>query len=132
MVQKNYLPLPNRFLLYQKKFKSTINQLVIKQMSSLTKIGKRLKSIFLNKYLIVLVVFTVFITFFDEHNLIDRFRTYQKIKSLEKEQLFYKEEIEATKKKKNELESNNENLEKFAREQYLMKKSNEDIFIIKE
>ncbi|MDD3320414.1 MAG: septum formation initiator family protein [Paludibacter sp.] len=94
--------------------------------------GKRLKSIFLNKYLIVLVVFTVFITFFDEHNLIDRFNTFRKIKSLEKEQQFYQDEIEATKKKKNELESNNENLEKFAREQYLMKKSNEDIFIIKE
>jgi len=94
--------------------------------------GKRLKSIFLNKYLIVLVVFTVFITFFDEHNLIDRFNTFRKIKSLEKEQQFYHDEIEATKKKKNELESNNENLEKFAREQYLMKKSNEDIFIIKE
>ena len=30
----------------------------------------------------------------------------------------------------NELRTNNENLEKFAREQYLMKKPNEDIFII--
>ena len=30
------------------------------------------------------------------------------------------------------LKTNNENLEKFAREQYLMKKDNEDIFIIVE
>jgi len=86
----------------------------------------------LNKYLIVLLVFTVFIVFFDEHNLIDRFRTYREIKSLEKEMKFYQDEIEQTKKKKNELKSNNENLEKFAREQYLLKKPNEDIFIIKE
>ncbi len=86
----------------------------------------------MNKYLIVLLVFTVFIVFFDEHNLIDRFRTYREIKSLEKEMKFYQDEIEQTKKKKNELKSNNENLEKFAREQYLLKKPNEDIFIIKE
>jgi len=94
--------------------------------------GKKLKSILLNKYLIVLLVFGVFIVFFDEHNLIDRFRTYREIKSLEKEMKFYQDEIEQTKKKKNELKSNNENLEKFAREQYLLKKPNEDIFIIKE
>lgn len=101
-------------------------------MAFIGKNGKGLKSIFLNKYLIVFTVFLVFVVFFDEHNLIDRFSTFQKIKNLEKEQQFYIDEIEATKKKKNELESNNQNLEKFAREQYLMKKPNEDIFIIKE
>lgn len=93
---------------------------------------RKLKSILLNKYLIVLLVFGVFIIFFDEHNLIDRFRTYQEIRSLEKELKFYQDEIEQTKAKKNELKSNDENLEKFAREQYLLKKENEDIFIIKE
>jgi len=101
-------------------------------MSFISKTGNKLKLIFLNKYLIVFVVFTVFITFFDEHNLINRWRTHQKINQLEEEYEFFQEEIKATKQKKNELESNNQNLEKFAREQYLMKKENEDIFIIKE
>lgn len=101
-------------------------------MSFISRTGNKLKLIFLNKYLIVFVVFTVFITFFDEHNLINRWRTHQKINQLEEEYEFFQEEIKVTKQKKNELESNNQNLEKFAREQYLMKKENEDIFIIKE
>ena len=51
---------------------------------------------------------------------------------MEEELNYYQEEIKATKQKKNELQSNNDNLEKFAREQYNMKNENEDIFIIKE
>lgn len=101
-------------------------------MSFISRTGNKLKLMFLNKYLIVFVVFTVYITFFDEHNLINRWQTYQKINQLEEEYEFFQEEIKITKQKKNELESNNQNLEKFAREQYLMKKENEDIFIIKE
>jgi len=101
-------------------------------MSFAGKTGKKLKSILLNKYLIVFVVFAVFVTFFDEHNLINRWKTGQKIGQLEKELKFYQNEIKSTKQKKNELQSSKENLEKFAREQYLMKKENEDIFIIKE
>jgi len=92
----------------------------------------KIKRIFLNKYLIVLLVFVVFVTFFDNHNLISRWETHQKIKQMEKELKFYQDEIKTSKFKKNELQSNKENLEKFAREHYYMKKQNEDIFIIKE
>lgn len=101
-------------------------------MSFLGITGKNLKSLLLNKYTIVFMVFAVFVTFFDEHNLIQRWKTNQKIYRMEKELKFYKEEIQSTKQKKNELESSDENLEKFAREHYLLKKENEDIFIIKE
>jgi cell division protein DivIC len=101
-------------------------------MSSTNKTGKQLKKILLNKYLIVFVLFTVFVTFFDEHSLIHRWETYRKIVGMEKELKFYQDEIKSTKQKKNELQSSKENLEKFAREHYFMKKKNEDIFIIKE
>jgi cell division protein FtsB len=94
--------------------------------------GKRLKFLLLNKYVIVFVSFAVFVTFFDEHNLIHRFETQQKTHEMEKELKFYQEEMKATKQKKNELQSSDENLEKFAREKYLMKNKNEDIFIINE
>jgi cell division protein FtsB len=93
---------------------------------------KILKSIFLNKYLIVIIFFAVFVTFFDEHSLIQRWRSAQKINRMEKELKFYQDEIKANRQKKNELQSNQENLEKFAREKYYMKNRNEDIFIIKE
>ena len=101
-------------------------------MSTISKIGEKLKLVLLNKYAIVFVVFAVFVTFFDEHNLIQRWKSHKKIDQLEVELNFYKEEIKATKQKKNELQSSKENLEKFAREHYYMRKENEDIFIIKE
>jgi cell division protein FtsB len=96
------------------------------------KIGKKLKKILLNKYLIVFVAFTVFVTFFDEHSLIHRWDTHRKIVGMEKELKFYQNEIKTTRQKKNELQSSKDNLEKFAREHYFMKKQTEDIFIIKE
>ena len=94
--------------------------------------GKKLSKILLNKYLIVFAIFTIFVSFFDEHNLIHRFQAFHKISQMEEEVKFYKEKILDTKQKKNELQSNDANLEKFAREKYFMKNKDEDIFIIKE
>jgi len=101
-------------------------------MSFLGITGKKIRSILLNKYLIVFLGFTIFVVFFDNHNLIQRWHSYQNINRLESELKFYQDEIDATKRKKNELQSNKENLEKFAREHYYMRKKTEDIFIIKE
>lgn len=42
------------------------------------------------------------------------------------------ERIDKDTKRLDQLKTNNKNLEKFAREQYLMKKDDEDIFIIVE
>ena len=94
--------------------------------------GKKLRKILLNKYLIVFLAYIVFVTFFDQHNLIHRWQTDRKINELEKEYNFYQDEIKSNKLKKFELQSSNANLEKFVREHYFMKKENEDIFIIKE
>ncbi|MDR2824246.1 MAG: septum formation initiator family protein [Prevotellaceae bacterium] len=90
----------------------------------------KMKRILLNKYAIVLLIFAVIIVFFDDHNVISRIATDRKIRKMETEINYYKKEIESNKQKIGELHSDNENLEKFAREQYLMKKDNEDIFII--
>ena len=65
-----------------------------------------------------------------KQTIIDRLQLRSKINQLENEQKYYREKIEEDKRKKEELLGNRDNLEKFAREQYLMKKENEDIFII--
>ena len=70
------------------------------------------------------------IALFDKYSFIDRLQLRSKINQLENEQKYYREKIEEDKRKKEELLGNRDNLEKFAREQYLMKKENEDIFII--
>lgn len=101
-------------------------------MSAFQKTGKKLRKVLLNKYLIVLSAFVVFVTFFDEHSLVHRWESHQRILRMEKELKFYQEEIKVTKQRKVELQSSDENLEKFAREHYYMKRKNEDIFIVKE
>ena len=101
-------------------------------MASSNKTGKKFTKILFNKYLIVFTAYTVFVTFFDQHSLVHRWQTHQKISEMEKEMKYYEDEIKTDKLKRYELQSSNENLEKFAREHYYMKKENEDIFIIKE
>ncbi len=69
---------------------------------------------------------------FDSSNWVEMLAAKRRIKSLEEEKVYYLQKIEEDKKKIKELRTNAENLEKFAREQYLMKKPNEDIFIVDE
>ena len=86
---------------------------------------------FANKYTFVGLLFVIWIALFDKYSFIDRLQLRSKINQLENEQKYYREKIEEDKRKKEELLGSRDNLEKFAREQYLMKKENEDIFIQK-
>ena len=86
--------------------------------------------LFKNKYSLSLILFFVWIVFFDANSLIDRAINLRRVHRLEKDILFYNEKIRDDRAKLEELESNPANLEKFAREQFLMKRDNEDIFII--
>jgi cell division protein DivIC len=92
------------------------------------KIGPTVK----NKFFITFIVFLLYVLFFDQNNLMDRFEAMSKLKQLKKDKEYFIQKIDEDTKRMNELKTNNENLEKFAREQYLMKKPNEDVFIIVE
>ena len=83
-----------------------------------------------NKYILTLLVFFVWILFFDQNNLVDRFISQRQIRQLERDNQYFRDRIREDSTRMNELKTDNENLEKFAREQYLMKRENEDIFII--
>ncbi len=96
------------------------------------KIFSMLKSVFLNKYIIVLVSFGVYITFFDQHNLINRWQSNRKIKELQEEHKYYENEIAKNKHELQKLQKDDDYLEKYAREKYLMRNNGEEIFIIKE
>lgn len=93
--------------------------------------GKIVRPIF-NKYLIAFVVFIVWIMFFDENNLQQHKQNLGELALLQEQVSFYKHKIEADKRKLYELQTNDANLEKFAREQFLMKKADEDIYLIVE
>jgi len=85
---------------------------------------------FRNKYLVAITVFVLWLVFFDQNNIIDRYKAIRHLNKLKADKEYYQEKIHNDSLRLQELRSNNENLEKFAREQYLMKKDNEDIFLI--
>ena len=84
----------------------------------------------LNKYVIASVVF-VFVMFTNEdYNIKTRYANAQKIRKLEAEIRYYQEETKKNKEKLDLLQSDKENLERFAREQFIMKKDSEDVFVV--
>ena len=76
------------------------------------------------------VLFLTWLIFFDNNNLIERFGMIRENHQLEQDCTYYEERIVNDSARLVELRSSPEMLEKFAREQYLMKKDNEDIFVI--
>lgn len=82
-----------------------------------------------NVYILVLTAFVVWMLFFDTNSLLIHLELKKEIKKLEKQQEFLKEEI-ANDRKILEKLSDPEELEKFAREHYYLKKKNEEIYLI--
>lgn len=84
----------------------------------------------LNKYFISVLAICIWVTFFDKDDLFSQYELTQKLKQLKAEEKYYQTEIEKNKSDMQNLRTNPANLEKFAREKYLMKKDNEEIFVI--
>ena len=82
-----------------------------------------------NKYVLTIVVFVVWIAFFDQNNFFTQYDFIKELNSLEKDKAFFIEELGNTRQELNDLTTNPITLEKFAREKYFMKKDNEEIFV---
>lgn len=85
-----------------------------------------------HKYLITLLVFGVIIGFLDENSLVQRIKHRNEIHTLNSEIKRYRKQYEEDTEKLKDLTTNPEALEKIAREKYLMKKPNEDIYVFEE
>ncbi len=68
--------------------------------------------------------------FFDQNNMVDRLKMSGEINQLEEDRMYYMEQIEKDSSRLHELTTDKDNLEKYAREQFLMKKKNEDVFVV--
>ncbi len=91
---------------------------------------KRLIDLVKNKFFLVTIAFLVWMIFFDKNDLFSQYQYHQQVSKLKQERDFYKTETEKVSKDLDELTSNPQKLEKFAREKYLMKKDNEDVYVI--
>ncbi|HET8736248.1 MAG TPA: septum formation initiator family protein [Pricia sp.] len=90
---------------------------------------KKWFKIFTNMYMLVLTVFVIWMLFFDTNSLLIHLELRKEIKKLEKQQEFLESEIAKDKKVLKRL-SDPEELEKFAREHYYLKKKDEEIYLI--
>ena len=77
------------------------------------------------------MVFVAFIAFFDDRDLVTNYHHRRQLNELQKSAEYYRQEIEKTKAELNQLKTDAATLEKYAREKYLMKRDNEDVYIIK-
>jgi cell division protein FtsB len=91
---------------------------------------KRLIDLFKNKFFLVAVAFVVWMTFFDKNDLLSQYQYHQEVTKLQEERDFYKDQNVKVAKDLDELTSDPQKLEKFAREKYLMRKDNEDVFVV--
>ena len=100
-------------------------------MFKLKEFYKKIPSVLKNKYFIVGFLFIIWISFLDENNLVS---LNQQMNTLEEKQETIdslENEISQMKDKLERLNNDPKELEKFARENFLMKKENEDIILIK-
>lgn len=94
------------------------------------KIAVKLPKYLKNRYALAAAIFLVWIAFFDQNNLITQIEYRLELNKLQEEKDFYEEEIKQIRADLKELKTNPKTLEKFAREKYLMKKENEELFVI--
>ena len=91
---------------------------------------KMLRHIFTSKYLITGIAFAVWMMFFDRNDVplqIKRIREMNKLEQNEKNMTLL---ISNTRKELEQLKTDPGTLEKYAREKYLMKKDNEDLYLV--
>jgi cell division protein FtsB len=83
-----------------------------------------------NKFFIASVLFLVWIVFFDENSIVSHQKNKRQLNELTRQKEYYIGRIASDKQKLEDLNAGKEELEKFAREQYLMSKPDEDVFIV--
>ena len=85
-----------------------------------------------NKYLIGFAVFCVVMLFLDKNDLFTQMERRKELRELQQSKKHYTTQIATERKELEALKNNPATLEKYAREKYLMKRDNEELFIISE
>ena len=91
---------------------------------------KFLLSYLKNKYIMTFLVFFVWMVFFDKNDLLTQISHRNNLNQMNHDKNYFIEEIKRNQAIMHDLETNPEALERFAREEYHMKKADEDIFVV--
>ena len=90
-----------------------------------------MKKLLRNKYILTLVIFAVWMIFFDQNSFISQRKITKELNQLEARKKLYTNQNDLLKNQKDELLGSFDNLERLAREKYLMKRDDEDVYLIK-
>ena len=101
-------------------------------MDKIQDLIKKLPKPLRNKYLILFLLFILWVVFIDDYNLINQSKIKNTVDDLKSQKEFYITEIKSDSTELYKLQNDPAEQERFAREKFLMKKENEDIFIIRE
>ena len=83
-----------------------------------------------NKYIIATLIFAAIIVFFDQYNIFEQGKSYRKLRKVKKQVEYYDNEIEKQEHTLHDLKKDSALLEKVAREQHMMKRDDEVIYIL--
>jgi cell division protein FtsB len=83
-----------------------------------------------NKYILSLIAFVIWMIFFDAKDILTQRERSRELRLLQESKAYFASEISKEQKALEELKSNPAAIEKYAREKYMMKKDNEDLFIV--
>ena len=103
--------------------------------NSFSKFVKRIRKgnippLLMNKYFLTVVTFFVWMLFFDRNDVVSQVKLRWHLHEVRNKQEYYSNMIKQVNEDKKELFTNQESLEKFAREHYMMKKDEEDLFVM--
>lgn len=93
-------------------------------------VSRKIPNILRNRYVVVFIGFIIYITFFDSHDLISQLHIRWELRKIKDQMEYLQKDIQSAKTQTKELTTDKTLLEKFAREQYRMKRENEDVFVI--
>jgi hypothetical protein len=91
---------------------------------------KKILSVFINKFFLITVAFIVWLLFFDSNSILSRLRYRDKLNDLKQEKKFYLHEIRNDSILTQKILTDSLELERYAREKYLMKKNKEDVYLV--
>lgn len=99
-------------------------------MKFLKALGSYLVQRYSKVQLLAIAILIVFAFFISESNIFTRLNYDMQIRELNSQIEYYREQTEKDRERLKQLNSNKEDIEKFARENFMMKKPDEDIFIV--
>ncbi|GAB1454143.1 hypothetical protein MASR2M47_41990 [Draconibacterium sp.] len=93
-------------------------------------LNKNVFKILGNKWIVAALLFLTWVVFFDENSIVSHQKNKRRLYELKQQEEYYRGRIEVDKQKLEDLKEGEGKLEKFAREQYFMSKSDEDVFVV--